>query len=181
MKRERILTMRGAQTGWLWKMAGKTRLIGSPWQRRWFVLDGARLDYYDKESRGTLKGTVDLSECVHVSTGVAVHDSEKPCGLDQQLELTMPGRTFLLRCDGPESYRHWQQALTAVVDGDRGPNYMRSTAAKCSARTPCCVADADGLSEMTSILALALRVHEHAVDCRHQLDGHMHRRRRWAA
>jgi hypothetical protein len=65
-RRERILTMRGAQSGWMWKVSGKKRL-GSRWQRRWFVLDGARFDYYDSDQCGTARGTIDLSQGLRVS------------------------------------------------------------------------------------------------------------------
>jgi hypothetical protein len=95
-QRERVLTLRGAQSGWLWKLAGGAR-IGNPWQKRWFILESNKLTYYDSELCGTLKGAVDLSSCngVHAATPAYVDDAERR----YEIEVELPKRTYHFRCE----------------------------------------------------------------------------------
>ena len=61
----------GKLDGWLWKQAGmhdgksRTALGHKAWKRRWFVLEGTTLSYYESP-KGAVKGTVDLANCTAV-------------------------------------------------------------------------------------------------------------------
>ena len=58
------------QSGWIWK---RGRWWHS-WKRRWFVIDGSRLDYYENEKKGKALGSMDLRG----SKAVTVKNEKQP-------------------------------------------------------------------------------------------------------
>ncbi len=148
-RRKRVLTLRGAQSGWMQKLAGGVR-IGNKWQRRWFVLDNARLTYFDDEKKGTLKGTVDMSNCTRVSPAIPayVDDVER----QYEIEVELSHRTYRFRCDNKEEFDHW---LRALQKGREDPVLLTATAAKCSVRTHVWLADARDASRRLPLSTVA--------------------------
>lgn len=148
-RRKRLPTLRGAQSGWMQKLAGGVR-IGNPWQRRWFVLDNALLTYFDDEKKGTLKGTVDLSNCTRVSPAIpaCVDDLDRR----YEIEVALPRRTYRFRCDSKEEFDHW---LSALQKGREDPVLLTATAAKCSVRTQVWLADARDASRRLPLSTVA--------------------------
>ena len=150
--RERVLTLRGSQSGWMWKMAGGARL-GNPWQKRWFILESNKLTYYDNELRGTLKGTVDLSVCtaVQATTPDYVDDVERR----YEFEVELPKRTYRFRCENAENFEHW---LRALRKGREDPRLLTALAPKCGIRSDVWLADARDASRRVPVRALAKMV-----------------------
>ena len=148
-RRKRLPTLRGAQSGWMQKLAGGVR-IGNPWQRRWFVLDNARLTYFDNEKKGTLKGTVDLSNCTRVGPAVPAYVDD----VDRryEIEVELPRRTYRFRCDSEEEFDHW---LSALQTGREDPGLLTASAAKCSVRTQVWLADARDASRRLPLSTVA--------------------------
>lgn len=149
MMRKRTQTLRGAQSGWMQKLAGGLRL-GNPWQRRWFVLDSAQLTYFDDEKKGTMKGAIDLSQCTRVSPSMPahVHDTER----QYEIEVELPKRTYRFRCDSKQDFDHW---LRALQKGREDPVFLTATAAKCSVRTQVWLADARDASRRLLLSTVA--------------------------
>lgn len=87
-------------TGYLTKL-GKIR---KNWKKRWFVLDGWNLHYYEKEGESKPLGTIPLEDCFIKRS----HDGEagKFC-----FQISTKARTFLLCADTKDDMLRWVKAL----------------------------------------------------------------------
>lgn len=101
--------------GYLYKQGAFVR----NWKRRWFVLSGCHLSYYEGSNSKKLLGVIDID----TSTAITPHDAP-PVGLSQcptgsvdfcfSISQNAKGRVFYLVGDSKESMMHWVTTLRQV-------------------------------------------------------------------
>ena len=92
--------------GFLEKKGGVRR----NWLRRWFVINGAALEYYTKEG-GELKGSIPLA-------GNEARLSTAPSSHDHELEVVTVERVFRIRATSEHECLEWLDALRHAIDGE---------------------------------------------------------------
>jgi hypothetical protein len=121
-----------------------------------FVLDGVRLDYYESDAGGALRGSVDLTQARdarETPAGTFPHTASPPDRWGCEVET--PKRTYYIRWEHEDEYEHWLRALRLVLAGGEGT--LTGAASKCTADTLVLL----GLREQTAAVAeLAERVVE---------------------
>ena len=123
-----------------------------------FVLDGVRLDYYESDAGGALRGSVDLTQArdareTPAGTFPPAYTASPPDRWGCEVEA--PKRTYYIRWEHEDEYEHWLRALRLVLAGGEGT--LTGAASKCTAETLVLL----GLREQTAAIAeLAERVVE---------------------
>jgi hypothetical protein len=92
--------------GWMTKRGH----IRQNWLARWFTVNGTTVQYAATPG-SAIRGTLDMRQCevVRASTDPARHAFE--------MEVVMPGRTYLFRTQSDSEYRTWIQMLAAAQAG----------------------------------------------------------------
>jgi hypothetical protein len=90
------------------------------WLRRWFVLKGHELSYYD-EKKQSQKGCVDMSKATGVRKSIA------PTAGSNEFEIDTEERVWRIRADTPEEMFAWLEALGShEIWLAGGPRYVGS-------------------------------------------------------
>ncbi|EOD28125.1 hypothetical protein EMIHUDRAFT_235047 [Emiliania huxleyi CCMP1516] len=104
--------------GWLSKLA-TTRSGTSMWQRRWFVLSGDRLQYFNSPGDvggGDAKWTLELS-----ALGASTSDGPADQADAARFELLAGGQAYSLRADSEVEAEMWRAALDTPTAGSALP------------------------------------------------------------
>ena len=116
-----------ASTGFLYK---RGRLVKS-WRRRFFVVDGDRLKYFEDETRARPLGHIELREVVDISE----LDSIAMAGLrpvtDFALRVSTIGRVLYLCASSSAERSAWSARIAAAVANTRSPATARKAPHPC--------------------------------------------------
>lgn len=78
------------------------------WKKRWFVLDGTQLSYYEKPGKKQL-GTIDLSKAIQVQ----INDDPKK---ENSFKIIIPNyRTYVIFADSQQECEDWVNALNKII------------------------------------------------------------------
>eukprot|EP00761_Pharyngomonas_kirbyi_P008830 gb/GECH01008842.1/.p1 GENE.gb/GECH01008842.1/~~gb/GECH01008842.1/.p1 ORF type:complete len:616 (+),score=180.08 gb/GECH01008842.1/:1-1848(+) len=97
-------TSQARVTGWLKKKGAKG--IYKSWKRRFFVMEGDRISYYEKEDSTTPKGHIDIPDIIHVLEGG---------GKNAFNVVSRTKRVYELQAESPEDYSKWTEAITKKI------------------------------------------------------------------
>jgi len=96
------------KAGWLTKQGG---LVPS-WKKRWFVLKGATLNYYQAKTDQTSKGQIEID-------GASIQPADyKKIGKKNCLEISTNGRLYYIYANSKEDCDEWQKILTKAANLD---------------------------------------------------------------
>lgn len=90
--------------GWLWK----ARVRGDRWLRRYFILQGQLVVYFNSEKDSKPKG----SFLLHSYANVSYEKNAKVNGRYFNLEVDTPERTYYLSAESHEEAQEWGYAFT---------------------------------------------------------------------
>ena len=96
--------MSQSKEGYLTKL-GK---VVKSWKKRWFVLNGSQLSYYDKPGKKQL-GSIDMSKVIQVE----LNDDPKR---ENSFKIIIPNtRTYVIIADSKQECLDWVNALNRII------------------------------------------------------------------
>jgi hypothetical protein len=97
-------------SGWMTKRGH----IRQNWLARWFTVNGTIVEYAATPGQA-IRGTLDMRQCQ------VVRPSTDPAKQPFEMEVVMPGRTYLFRSQNDSEFRNWMRMLTAAQAGGVAP------------------------------------------------------------
>jgi len=102
--------------GWMWKL-GSSTVMGKSYKRRWFVLSGSLLTYFENEAMAKPLGSVNLKACT--SFGASDPASHTKSSVARfaiySMELVSPSRKLVIIPESADEQRTWTRFIMRQV------------------------------------------------------------------